>query len=442
MHSFSSSAAVSAHKIWLILSSEFWRRVRSKAFILATILVPVGFVILAAAPALFGYLAEQTDERVVALVDETGQLADSLAAAGGDRITFKSTDAPIDSVRAAVRGGTYDGYLLLPASLLEGEGEATYYSMEGGGLTLRTQIDGLVNRVTQERRLTSAGANASVLSIVRSDVGLSTRKLAEEEGTTADSSLALTAIGYAMAFIIYFAVFIYGQYVMQGVIEEKSNRVVEIVVSSVRPFELLMGKVLGIGAMGLVQMVTWAVLVVGGFSVAGPVLALVMSPEDLGAAPDASQQAVAEAAGASLPTIPLDLVIWFVLFFLGGFLLYAALFAAVGSAVEQQQDAQNLLLPVMTPLIVPILFLFFIIQSPNATVSVVMSLIPFFSPILMVLRAAIANVPLWEIGLAFGLLMATFVGMIWVAGRIYRVGILSYGKTPGFREIARWVTYD
>ena len=116
--------------------------------------------------------------------------------------------------------------------------------------------------------------------------------------------------------------------------------------------------------------------------------------------------------------------------------------AAVGSAVEQQQDAQNLLLPVMTPLIVPILFLFFIIESPNATVSVVMSIIPFFSPILMVLRAAIASVPLWEIGLAFGLLIATFVGMIWVAGRIYRVGILSYGKTPGFREIARWVTYD
>ena len=433
---------MSAQKIWLILSSEFWRRVRSKAFILATLLVPIGFIVLAAAPALFGYLAEQTDERTVAVVDETGQLADSLMAVGGDRITFERTDASVDSVRAAVRGGTYDGYLLLPASLLDGEGKATYYSMEGGGLTLRTQIDAMVDRVVQERRLASVGAEGPVLSIVRSDVDLSTRKLAEEEGTTTDSSLALTAIGYAMAFIIYFAVFIYGQYVMQGVIEEKSNRVVEIVVSSVRPFELLMGKVLGIGAMGLVQMVTWAVLVVGGFSVAGPVMALFLSPEDLGVPADASQAAMAEAAGASLPTIPLDLVAWFVLFFLGGFLLYASLFAAVGSAVEQQQDAQNLLLPVMAPLIVPILFLMFIIESPNATVSVVMSIIPFFSPILMVLRAAITNVPVWQIGLAFGLLAATFVGMIWLAGRIYRIGILSYGKTPGFGEIARWVTYD
>jgi len=433
---------MSAHKIWLILSSEFWRRVRSTAFILATILVPVFLVVMAAAPALFGYLAEQTDERTVALVDETGQLADSLVAAAGDRITLERTDAPVDSVRAAVRAGTYDGYLLLPASLMEGTGEATYYSMEGGGITLRAQIDNLVNRAVQERRLTQAGADASVLSIVQSDVGVSTRKLSEEEGTTADSSLVLTAIGYVMALVIYGAVFIYGNYVMQGVIEEKSNRVVEIVVSSVRPFELLMGKVLGIGAMGLVQMLIWATVVVGGFAAAGPVMALFLSPEDLGAPADASQQALAETAAASIPTVPPALVVWFVLFFLGGFLLYASLFAAVGSAVEQQQDAQNLLLPVMAPLIIPILFLVFVVESPNATASVVMSIVPFFSPILMVLRAAITTVPIWQIGLAFGLLVATFVGMIGLAGRIYRVGILSYGKTPGFRDLARWVTYD
>jgi ABC-2 type transport system permease protein len=432
---------MSVQKIWLILRSEFWRRVRSKAFLLATLLVPVGFVILAAAPAVFGYLAEETDERTVAIVDETGQLADSLIAKSGDRVTFQVTDASTDSVRAAVRDGRYDGYLLLPQSLLEGEGEATYYSMEGGGLSLRAQLDNQVDRVVRQRRLEVAGASGAVLKIVGSDVSLSTRKLSEE-GTTSDSSLAYTAIGYAMAFIIYFAVFIYGQYVMQGVIEEKSNRVVEVIVSSVRPFELLMGKVLGIGAMGLAQMITWSVLVMGGFAAVGPIVALLFTPSDLGVAPDASQQAMMEAAGVSVPTIPFDLILWFILFFLGGFLLYAALFAAVGSAVEQQQDAQNLLLPVMSPLILPILFLIFIIESPNATLSVVTSMIPLFSPILMVLRAAITNVPLWEIATAFLLLVGSFVGTIWLAGRIYRVGILSYGKTPGFREIAKWVTYD
>lgn len=432
---------MSLHKIWLILRSEFWRRVRSTAFILATLLVPVGLVVVAAAPALFGYLAEQTDERTIALVDETGQLADSLVAGGGDRITFQSTGVSVDSVRAGVRNGRFDGYLLLPASLVEGTGEATYYSMEGGGLTLRAEIDRLVDDVVRTHRLNTAGASASVLSIAESDVSLATRKLGEEEGAEADSTLAYTAIGYVMAFIIYMAVLFYGGYVMQGVIEEKSNRVVEVVVSSVRPFELLMGKVLGIGAMGLTQMVVWAVLVLGGLAGAAPLLALFLTPSDLGDTPGTSPEALLDATGLTIPTIPLDLVVWFVLFFLGGFLLYAALFAAVGSAVEQPQEAQNLTLPIMTPLILPLLFLFFIIESPNATLSVVMAMIPFFSPILMILRIAITNVPVWEAALAYGLLVATFVGMIWVAGRIYRVGILSYGKTPSLREFLRWATY-
>ncbi|MEF8816061.1 MAG: ABC transporter permease [Salinibacter sp.] len=432
---------MSLSKIWLILRSEFWRRVRSKAFVLATLLVPFGAILVLAAPALFGYLAEQTDDRTVAVMDETGRLADSLVAASGERLTFRPVDLSTDSVRSAVRRGQYDGYLRLPASLLDGTGEATYYSMEGGGLSLRSDLDSRVNRVLRRHRLETAGASADVLSIVDSDVALATRKLSEGSGTTDDSTLAYTAIGYVMALVIYFAVFFYGQYVMQGVIEEKSSRVVEVIVSSVRPFELLMGKVLGIGAMGLAQMVTWAALAAGGMAVVGPVLALFFAPSDLGASPGASPDAMREAAGISVPTIPLDLVVWFILFFVGGFLLYASLFAAVGSAVEQQQDAQNLLLPVMTPLILPILFLVFIIESPNATVSVVTSIIPFFSPILMVLRMAITTVPLWEIVTAFVLLVGTFVGMIWVAGRIYRVGILSYGKTPSLREIARWATY-
>lgn len=432
---------MSLHKIWLILRSEFWRRVRSKAFILATLLVPFGVVLLFAAPALFGYLAEQTDERTIAVIDETGHLADSLAAASGERITFRPVDAPPDSMRAAVRAGRYDGYLQLPASLMEGTGEATYYSVEGGGLSLRSELDTQVNRVVRRYRLETAGASKDVLSIVGSDIELSTRKLSEDGGTTADSSLAYTAIGYVMAFAIYFAVFFYGQYVMQGVIEEKSSRVVEVIVSSVRPFELLMGKVLGIGAMGLVQMITWAALAMGGMAAIGPILALFFAPSDVGATAGASPEAMREAAGIAIPTIPVDLIIWFILFFVGGFLLYASLFAAVGSAVEQQQDAQNLLLPVMTPLVLPILFLVFIIESPNATVSVVMSIIPLFSPILMVLRIAITAVPLWEIATAFVLLVGSFVGMIWIAGRIYRVGILSYGKTPSLREIARWATY-
>lgn len=430
----------SLYKMWLVASSEFWRRVRSKTFILATLLVPFGFILVAAAPALLGYLADQSDQTTVAVVDETGALGDSLAASSDAQLRFRTVTEPIDSVRAHVRAGTYDGYLLLPDSLLEGKGGATYYSAESGGLTDKLQIEQRVDRVVQQHRLRAAQASKSVLVILDSNISVDRRTL-QEEGTGADHTLAYTAIGYAMAFIIYLAVFIYGQYVMQGVIEEKSSRVVEVIVSSVRPFELLMGKVLGIGAMGLTQMVVWCGFVAGGLAVAAPLLSLFLDPSSLGVAPDASPDAIAEAAGVSVPTIPAELIVWFILFFLGGFLLYSSLFAAVGSAVEQQQDAQSLLLPVMTPLIIPILFLGFVLQSPDATLAVVLSFIPFFSPIIMMLRAAITTVPVWEMAVSFGVLVITFVGTIWLAGRIYRVGILSYGKTPSLRELLRWATY-
>jgi ABC-2 type transport system permease protein len=431
-------------KIWLILKSEFGRRVRSKAFILATLLVPIFLVGAMVAPGLLAYFGEQSNQQTVAVVDETGRLTDRLQRLAGDdgSFTFTATDAPVDSVRAAVRAGTYDGYLLLPEGLLgDAPGAATLYSMEGGGgLSGPVRLSGLIDRAVQEERLAARNVPEDIQAIMDVRVSLDTRKLTEE-GTAADSTIALSAIGFLMAFAIYFAVVIYGQYVMQGVIEEKSNRVVEIVVSSVRPFELLMGKVLGIGAMGLAQMLVWVSVAGAGLTFAAPIAALFLDPSDLGVSDDASAQAMVEAAGISVPTVPVDLVLWFLLFFLGGYLLYASLFAAVGSAVEQQQDAQNLLYPVLIPLFVPILFATYVLETPAATLSVVLSLVPFFAPVLMPLRAAVTTVPVWQLGLSFALLALTFVAMIWVAGRIYRVGIFMYGKTPGFREILRWATY-
>jgi len=243
-----------------------------------------------------------------------------------------------------------------------------------------------------------------------------------------------------MAMAIYFAVFIYGQYVMQGVIEEKSNRVVEVVVSSVKPFELLMGKVLGIGSLGLVQMITWIALAGTGLAFGGTILALFVDPSTLGVAPDASSDAVMEAAGVTLPSVPASVIVWFVLFFIGGYLIYASLFAAVGSAVEQQQDAQNLLYVVLVPLIIPIVAATYVMEVPNGIIAKVLSYIPFFSPVLMPVRMTATTVPTWEILLSFLLLTGGFLLMIWIASRIYRVGIFMYGKAASLSEIARWAT--
>jgi len=428
------------HKIWIILRSEYWRRVRTKAFILTTLLLPFGLILLMVAPGAIGYFASQSSETRVAVVDETGVLFDRMQAASGSQFILSRSDAPRDSVEAAVRAGTYDGYLVLPSNLLDGGGSATYTSSQGGGLTTRAQLDDLIDDAVQDVRLERQNAPPEVLAILESNVSLTTRQLTEE-GATDDSSLAYIAVGWVMAFLIYMAVLIYGQYVMLGVIEEKNSRVVEIVVSSVRPFELMMGKVLGIGAMGLTQLAVWGVLVLGGSSMLGTAAALVLDPSMFNLPGGASDEAVRQAVDVSLPALPVSLFLWFVLFFLGGYLLYASLFAAVGSAVEQQQDAQSFVVPLTLPLIIPIVTLFFMLEAPNATFSVVMSMIPFFSPVLMVARLAVADVPFWQVGSSFLLLASTFVGAIWLSGRIYRIGILMYGKKPSLREIGRWLTY-
>lgn len=427
-------------KIWIILKSEFWRRVRGKAFILSTLLAPIGIIAITLLPAAIGYFAGENSERTVAVVDRTERLEFALEDAVKDNVTLAFVNAPEDSLRQAVQKGTYDGYLLLPAGVMDASEEATYYSTESGGLTFTNRLEDALEDAVRDTRLAAQEVAPEVMTILNADVDLTARKLTDG-GSEEDSSLVYTIIGYILAFSIYFAVFIYGQFVMQGVIEEKSSRVVEVVVSSVKPFELLMGKVLGVGAMGAAQMITWGAIASAGFAFAGPVLAFFALSGD-GGADTASAGAAAEAVGISVPSVPVSLFVWFVIFFVGGFLLYASLFAAVGSAVEQQQDAQNLLYPVMIPLFLPVLFLALIIEDPNSVLSAALSLVPFFTPIVMPLRLAIADVPLWQSLLSVVLLAGAFTATIWLAARIYRVGIFMYGKRPSLGEIAKWATYS
>jgi len=334
--------------------------------------------------------------------------------------------------------GDLDAYLVLPATLLKGEGTPTFFSTESGGITGQVRLENLIERSVRNTRLAERNVPSEVREIMDADVDLLARTVTEE-GTEQQSALS-GFLGLLMAMAIYFAVFIYGQYVMQGVIEEKSNRVVEVVVSSVKPFELLMGKVLGIGSLGLVQMITWIALAGTGLAFGGTILALFVDPSTLGVAPDASSDAVMEAAGVTLPSVPASVIVWFVLFFIGGYLIYASLFAAVGSAVEQQQDAQNLLYVVLVPLIIPIVAATYVMEVPNGIIAKVLSYIPFFSPVLMPVRMTATTVPTWEILLSFLLLTGGFLLMIWIASRIYRVGIFMYGKAASLSEIARWAT--
>ncbi len=426
------------NKIATIASSEYVRRLKSKTFILATILAPVMMVAFFALVVGVGFMTQDSERRTLAILDETARLGDDLINALPERYSAVTTDAPEDSLRARVLRGAIDGFFLLPEGLIEGEAEATFVAQRGGGLTGNMLLQEVLNRVVREARLRDLGADAEVFAALDRRVTLRSVVLTEA-GDAADASWLYTGLGYLMGFIIYIAMFVYGAMVMRGVIEEKANRIVEIIASSARPFELMMGKVLGIGAAGLTQFAVWTVLLLGVFAFMGPILMMIAMPE----APSGPEaEAALEAAGLANLVLPsLWIFVYFILFFLGGYLLYASLFAAVGSAVESESDAQSLQLPITIPVVMPALFLPFIADNPESSTSILLSLVPLFSPILMPVRIAADAAAGWEIVAALVLLAATFVGAIWLASRIYRVGILMYGKKASFGDMVRWVRY-
>ena len=423
-------------KIATITRSEYLRRVKSTGFIIATLLAPLLLVGIIGISAFVGYMsAQDRADRSVAVVDQTEVVGAPLVEALPERYDAFVTDLPEDSLRAQLRRGQLDGYLVVPPGVLDGTEEAVFISERGSGLTGDLLLREVLSNVVREQRLRAMGAEDDVIAVMDHRVGFRTAVLTDA-GEAADTSWLYSVLGYIMGFVIYMAIFIAGAMVLRGVIEEKSNRITEIMASSARPFELLMGKVLGIGAAGLTQIILWGVLVMGAFVFLGPVIMAGMSPEMPADAPE-----LAAFDFGAMGVSPLALFSYFVLYFFGGYLLYASLFAAVGSAVESEADAQSLQVPITIPAIVPIILLPLVADNPESTIAVVLSLIPFFSPVLMPVRIAAAAAPFWQIALSLALLALFFVGAIWLAARIYRVGILMYGKKATFRDLARWARY-
>ncbi len=423
----------------IIAQREYFQRLKSKAFIIATALGPIILLLMIAIPVAFAVFASDETERVVAVVDETGQLRDFLELP--DSFTIDWRTLPVDSLRSLVESGHLTGYLVLPEQLLSGEGEATYYSKGGGGILVGDQLGDAVTAAVREKRILDTGAPSEVLKIAKDRVSLKMLQLTEE-GERRDSTPMLAAFGYMMGFLIYICMILYGAMVMRGVIEEKTNRISELIASSAKPFQLLLGKILGIGALGMTQLLIWivaglAISAVGGVIISSFVDPASIAPPDVAGAP--SQAEAISGIAEFMPNISASYLIYFVLFFVGGYLLYASLMAAVGSAVEQESDAQQFMWPILMPLIIPMMLLVHIVSNPDSTLSLVMSLIPLFSPIIMVVRMAATNVPHWQVWIALVLLAGAFVLAVWLSSRIYRIGILSYGKKPSFREIARWI---
>ena len=429
-------------KIWIVLKSEFIRRVRSKWFIIGTLLAPLFIIAISVLPAVLGAAASDADEKQIVVLDDTGIFEDGLNKHAGDQYQFFLSGASPDNLRQEVLDGKYNGYLFIPKSILNGEGEASFYSVEGSGLSGGSRLERALTRTLEEHRLEEFDLSEEIREVLSASVGVRTVKITEDGGEEEDSAAFYSILGYVMGFIIYMAMFLYGTYVIQGVLEEKSTRVIEVMVSSVKPFQMLMGKVLGIGAVGIVQMLVWSGLMFATILFAGSIVSFFVDPAALDLANNASQEEILEAVDFSIPTIKPAVFVWFVLFFLGGYLLYSSLFAAVSSLVEQQQDAQGLLMPIYLLIIIPIMFMIFFIESPNSSLAITMSMVPFFSPILMVVRVAVTEVPFWQVGLAYLLLLGTFIGSMWLSSRIYRIGILMYGKKPKIKDLIKMMRYQ
>ncbi len=428
------------NKLFLIFKREYVTRVRTKSFIISTILAPIAIILLIGIPIVL-QLTDSEQRQVIGVKDEIGTILPRLLESN-TTLYAPVPNVSIDSLRSLVLDGRIDGYMIIGEEHILDNKDVELLYTGSGGINLISEIRSDIRLALQNERLDRAMVGDVVQEILALRTQLVTRKLTEQGEETQDT-LALFMIGYIMCFVIYGAMFGYGAIIMRSVIEEKTSRIIEVITSSVKPFELLMGKVLGVGALGLTQFLIWSVSASGLLTLAVPVTALVLG--DSATVPVNSVDAQTAAASElpfEIPTIGAELWITFILFFLLGYLMYSALFAAVGSAVDSESDTQQLMLPIMLPIILPMLFLGRVAQDPDSSFSVITSMIPFFSPMLMPVRVAMTDVPTWEYFSAIALMTGTFIGLIWVSSRIYRVGILMYGKKASFKEMAKWIRYQ
>ncbi len=432
-------------KISIIAGREFNERVRKKSFIITTILMPVFFVGLIVA-AVFMMNIRNEKEKEILVVDRSGMIADQLTDNG--ELRYTPSDSSFEQI-VAERPEVF-GILVIGADVMENPKDISLYAYEASTINIETAITEQIKGIIETEKLKGYNIEnlPQILAEIETPVGLQVSQITASGETKAVSNVVNIAIAYLFGLMIYMVVFLYGNMVMQGVIEEKSNKVLEVMVSSVKPFQLMMGKILGIAAVAVVQFVIWVVfIVVAGGAVtklfAGDMLAAAQAmqsgvPMEMTGMVDAETASIV--ATLTDPAYLVRIFGGFLLFFIGGYLLYSAMFAAVGSAVDNEKDTQNLQLPITIPLILALLVMFNAMQNPDGPLAFWFSMIPFTSPVVMMARLPY-GVPDWQLWLSVALLFVTFVGMVALAGKIYRVGIFMYGKKPTLKELLKWSRY-
>ena len=419
------------------------RRVTSKTFILTTLLGPVllgGFIavmVMISVSTIEDSLDESfsTESLQIGIVDETGVLGTRIMDQGAGENTIVLI-AP-DSVEDAMINGEIDAYVQIPSDIITANAQPVLHSRDGGRYGVRLVLSETIERSLKDFLLAQNNVAPDVRAILDRSVWVESLAYDEEREVReeAESDDAYFILGGILGMFMYMGILIYGTLILYGAMEERTTRVVEVIVSSVRPFDLLMGKVLGIGLVGFVQMATWAVMLVGVTILAAPLIELFIDPVMYDLPANASTQELMAAADIPIPGISPAILIWFLLYFVGGYLLYGGLFAAVGTMVDSPQESQTLLLPLMMPIIISIMFMSTVIVDPDGSLAVGLSLFPLTSQVPMIVRIAIGGVPLWQILLSYGLLLGSFLASIWVSARIYRASLLMYGKKPSLKTV-------
>jgi len=434
-------------KIFLIIKREYLSRVKKKSFLIITFLVPLLFLgmwggIIALS------IQDPSASSTVYVIDDSGLIINDLK--DTESLSFEKAIRSADEEKSYLQENQF--LLVIPKNILESQ-KLNLLSSQKASIFVQGEISNQVDNILRKILLNNAGIDIQTLDSIQPKVKVTSLEITEQGEQESNAGVAM-GIGMFASIMIYLTLFIYGAQVMRGVIEEKNNRVVEIIISSVKPFQLMLGKIVGIGLVGLTQFLLWIVLSGSLLTVGGLILANQMpdsfSAEELSSvsssvpnsAAFAQQDSLLSDVQGTLAGIDFPyLISCFLIFFIGGYLLYSALFAAVGSAVDNETETQQFMLPITMPLLFTYVMSFgVLIKDPHGPLAFWLSMIPFTSPIAMMVRVPF-GVPLWQLSLSIVLLIGGFILTTWIASRIYRVGILMYGKKASYKELIKWFNY-
>lgn len=434
-----------------IIKREYLTRVKKRSFLILTFLAPIFLAALMVAPTILMIKSEEMEsKKAIAVLDESGIFEGQIESTDANTFIYQDINENIDSLKKLVFEGIYDAALYIPATELNIPVNAKLYSNKQIPLTLSSHIEREMKQVVEHQKLLASGIDPAVVKASQTNINVATIRMDEESGEKTSYAELEYIIGFVLAAIIYFAVFLFSNQVLRGVIEEKTNRIIEVIISSVKPFELMMGKIVGIALVGLTQFLLWIILTFGIYFVSNTLILgpEIMSPtgtvmtEQISQITETTQgQDIMLEAVNMVQSINFSAILWsFLFYFVFGYMLYAAMFAAIGGMVDNETDSNQFSTVVSLPLLIALICATSMINNPDSSLGIWLSMIPFTSPIAMMIRIPF-GVPYWQIIVSLLILIITFIIITWIAAKIYRTGILMYGKKPSLKEIWKWMKY-